>query len=121
MHGQLGRGKVSQTPINVFRIVCLLTWQYITVWFGYAIIFRMIYHYDPNLYIGVAKDTTSNWLFFSISNLTTLGYSGIVPCQNHYIIQAVITSEVLLGIFFVVLLLGAIIGRLDLKFYDEGI
>jgi len=114
IYRQLGRN--TKDPSNVFRIFISLSWQYFTILIGYSVIYRTIYFYNPDLFINVTNDNFIVWLYFSMATLTTLGYSGIAPCQNSILAQITILSEVMMGILFIVLFVGATIANIDINF-----
>ena len=126
IYRQLGIGKRSSS--NVFRIIVMLSWQYFTILMGYSVIYRTICLYYPGSFKGLScdcdtsitrLDTVFTWLYYSMATVTTYGSSEIFPSQHSKLAQLAVTSEVFLGILYVVLFIGSTIANLDISFTER--
>lgn len=124
IYRQLGVGKRSSS--NVFRIIVMLSWQYFTILMGYSVIYRTICLYYPESFKGLSSDTSITWLdtiftwlYYSMATVTTFGVSDIAPAQHSKLAQLAVTSEVFLGILYVVLFIGSTIANLDISFTER--
>lgn len=118
IYRKIGRGK--KDPFDYVRVIIELILQYLTVLIGYSVIYRTIYFFNSDSFIGIHSDRSITWIYYSMATMTTLGYGDIHPCQNCGWAQFAVITEVFLGILYIVWFLGAIINKLEMQWSGDN-
>jgi hypothetical protein len=113
--------KVSNTESyeNDIRLFILLVFQYITIILMYASFYFSVYTCDPSSF-SVGSQTTGSvftWLYFSIVTIATVGYGDITPVS--VLAKLVTISEILFGMFFVLLFVTNILSKIKFNWKDS--
>ncbi|MDP4146977.1 MAG: ion channel [Bacillota bacterium] len=109
-----GASKVEHTEKseNNLRLFILLLIQYFTMMLIFSLINKAIFSLNNNSFM-VNRLTTNNaitWIYYSVVTITTVGYGDITPVSNIAKMSSI--SEILFGMFFVLLFITNIIGEL---------
>ena len=85
------------------RSVLLTLFSFIQIVIGFSVFYHQLGNYF--------KETTINQLqalYFSFVTLTTLGYGDFTPCYSAWHIQSVIILQLILGLYFLTIMLSVI-------------
>ena len=93
----------SRWPAHPLRAV----WLSFFVYFQLALCFAIVYALRPSAF---SREITP-WeaVYFSVVTLATVGYGDISPCPRAYVMQAVVVAEILVGLYFLGVLLAQIV------------
>jgi hypothetical protein len=97
------------TVQTMFGVLCL----YLLLGLAFAATYNVVGALDDGQFFVQGKDTTSNYLFFSFSTMTTTGYGNLIPAEG--VGKALATLESLLGQVYLVTVVATIVGNLGQK------
>ena len=106
-------------PFYYVRLILSLIFQYLTTWFGFAMIYKNLYLINVESFKGIQQgDSIFTWLYFSMATITTLGF-GEIHASQHCVWSIVsVISETFMGIFYIVWFLGTTISKLELEWEE---
>ena len=97
------------TVQTMFGVLCL----YLLLGLAFASAYNVIANLDGSSFWESGEETTSNFLFFSFSTMTTTGYGNLIPAGGMG--RALATLESILGQVYLVTVVAAIVGNLGRK------
>ena len=97
------------TVQTMFGVLCL----YLLLGLAFASAYNVIANLDSSSFWESGEETTSNFLFFSFSTMTTTGYGNLIPAGGMG--RALATLESILGQVYLVTVVAAIVGNLGRK------
>ncbi len=97
------------TVQTMFGVLCL----YLLLGLAFASTYNVVGALEAAPFFVEGKNTTSNYLFFSFSTMTTTGYGNLIPAEGTG--KALATLESLLGQVYLVTVVATIVGNLGRK------
>jgi Trk-type K+ transport system membrane component len=97
------------TVQTMFGVLCL----YLLLGLAFASTYNVVGALEAAPFFVEGKNTTSNFLFFSFSTMTTTGYGNLIPAEGPG--KALATLESLLGQVYLVTVVATIVGNLGRK------
>lgn len=95
---------ISRFPANALRSAVLTIFAFAQIVISYSVFYVMLaYSFKPEL-------TSIRALYFSFVTITTLGYGDILPLADAWLVMLLIISELVIGLFFLVVLFSLITG-----------
>lgn len=99
------------------RLFVQLIVQYLTVILCFSGIYRYQIFHSPCSFNIVSMSYIES-VYFSIVTITTLGFGDIYP--KGMIARAIVSSEVLIGMFFVLLLFTTVLSKISFSWKDDS-
>ncbi len=97
------------TVQTMFGVLCL----YLLLGLAFASAYNVVGSLEGAPFFVDGSNTTSNYLFFSFSTMTTTGYGNLIPAEGPG--KALATLESLLGQVYLVTVVATIVGNLGRK------
>lgn len=107
IHHGLEKGVVDLQ--TMFGVLCL----YLLLGLAFAAAYNLIGDLGDSDFWEQGAETTSNYLFFSFSTMTTTGYGNLIPTGG--VGRALATLESILGQVYLVTVVATIVGNLGRK------
>jgi hypothetical protein len=93
---------IFKFPANILRSVFFLLINFISIALCFSVIYFLFFNkFKPNL-------TAINAVYFSFVTITTIGYGDFKPLQNAYCIQLMIILEIIIGIYFLAVVVAIV-------------
>lgn len=109
------------TPLNKhnsqkeekIRLLLLLSIQYFTIIIAYAGIYGII-NKLKGLFFNIEINNIITLIYFSTATITTGGYGDIHPPSDNILFQAIVVSEIMVGLLFILIFLSTVLSDLKL-------
>lgn len=106
---------------GTFEYVKAMVWPVIGFAVGYALIllafaglYSALFRLDPNAFTGFTEGNFSDFLFFSLMTLTTLGYSPLIPVSG--MAKFLTSIQALINLAWIVVIFAAVIAYVEPRF-----
>lgn len=107
-------GFVRHKPQNILRSAVLAFFSFVQLPVGFAVFYRCI----PDSFVPSLNAMRA--VYFSFVTITTVGYGDIQPKASDWLSQALILVELIVGIFFIAVLIARITSHVVIGKPPEG-